>query len=49
MRFENAPFKLSREMMLVMGNRDSEQFRWFTDLVLRAYLVLRCRISTLLC
>lgn len=42
MRFENAPFKLSTEMLQVMGgDRTSEHFQWFTDLCIRAFLTLR--------
>ncbi|GAO50640.1 hypothetical protein G7K_4763-t1 [Saitoella complicata NRRL Y-17804] len=40
--FENAPFKLTHEMILVMGgSADSQPFRWFQELCVKAYLASR--------
>jgi phosphatidylinositol 4-kinase len=47
MRFESAPFKLSKEMIQVMGGtRDSEYFRWFCVLCIRAYLAVRPQMES---
>eukprot|EP00698_Gefionella_okellyi_P023140 TRINITY_DN7805_c0_g1_i1.p1 TRINITY_DN7805_c0_g1~~TRINITY_DN7805_c0_g1_i1.p1 ORF type:complete len:1632 (-),score=395.44 TRINITY_DN7805_c0_g1_i1:701-5320(-) len=48
MRFENAPFKLSKEMIQIMGlQRDSEHFRWFNELCIRGFLALRQHMDSL--
>lgn len=40
--FEVAPFKLSTEMILIMGGRpDAEPFKWFMDLTVKAFLAVR--------
>lgn len=40
--FENAPFKLTTEMVNVMGGNANEQsFKWFSELCIKAYLASR--------
>lgn len=41
--FENAPFKLTSEMLQVMGGKDegSPYFCWFRELCVQAFLILR--------
>ncbi|ORX92254.1 hypothetical protein K493DRAFT_377181 [Basidiobolus meristosporus CBS 931.73] len=40
--FESAPFKLTTEMIQVMGgNAEVQQFKWFCDLCVKAYLASR--------
>ncbi|GES90544.1 phosphatidylinositol 4-kinase [Rhizophagus clarus] len=40
--FESSPFKLTTEMIQVMGGRaDVQQFRWFSELCIKAYLASR--------
>lgn len=41
MGFEAAPFKLSREMVELMGGKDSEIFRRYTILTIHAFLAAR--------
>lgn len=41
-RFERAPFKLTREMMAVLGGGpDHQAFRWFEELCVKAFLAAR--------
>ena len=40
-RFERAPFKLTSEMVAVMGGTRSQSFRWFEELCIKAFLVSR--------
>eukprot|EP00727_Mastigamoeba_balamuthi_P003747 m51a1_g1337 putative phosphatidylinositol 4-kinase (1839) ;mRNA; f:312747-319090 len=39
--FERAPFKLTEEMMDIMGGHTSDQFIWFMEQGVRAYLAAR--------
>ncbi|CAG8689893.1 17249_t:CDS:10, partial [Rhizophagus irregularis] len=40
--FESSPFKLTTEMIQVMGGRaDVQQFKWFSELCIKAYLASR--------
>lgn len=41
MGFENAPFKLTTEMIQVMGGRDSANYRYFESLCIKGYLAIR--------
>ena len=41
MRFESAGFKLTVEMVEVMGDYDSDLWKWFVDLCARGYLAVR--------
>ncbi|RYP78531.1 hypothetical protein DL771_000484 [Monosporascus sp. 5C6A] len=42
MRFERAPFKLTREMVSVLGGSpDHQAFRWFEELCVKAFLAAR--------
>ncbi|KAL5320890.1 hypothetical protein ACEPPN_011700 [Leptodophora sp. 'Broadleaf-Isolate-01'] len=41
-KFERAPFKLTSEMMAVMGGRtDHQAFKWFEELTVKAFLASR--------
>ncbi|ORY66037.1 uncharacterized protein BCR38DRAFT_366240 [Pseudomassariella vexata] len=40
-RFERAPFKLTQEMLAVMGGTDHQAFRWFEELCIKAFLAAR--------
>jgi phosphatidylinositol 4-kinase len=41
-KFERAPFKLTREMMAVMGgSTDHQSFKWFEELCIKAFLASR--------
>lgn len=41
-RFERAPFKLTEEMMAVLGGDDNSQsYRWFEELTIKAFLCSR--------
>lgn len=41
-RFERAPFKLTSEMVAVMGgNTESQPYRWFEELCIKAFLASR--------
>ncbi|CAI6341867.1 unnamed protein product [Periconia digitata] len=41
-KFERAPFKLTREMIAVMGgSQTSQPFRWFEELTVKAFLASR--------
>lgn len=41
-KFEAAPFKLTHEMMLVLGGlSDTQAFRWFEELCIKGYLACR--------
>lgn len=40
-RFERAPFKLTSEMIAVMGGTKSQSFRWFEELSVKAFLASR--------
>ncbi|CAG8562625.1 3182_t:CDS:10, partial [Scutellospora calospora] len=40
--FESSPFKLTTEMIQVMGgSADVQQFKWFSELCIKAYLAVR--------
>ena len=40
--FESSPFKLTAEMIQVMGGgADVQTFKWFSELVVKAYLASR--------
>ena len=42
MKFESANFKLTKEMIQIMGgSQDSEAFKYYIDLTLRAFLSIR--------
>ena len=50
-RFERAPFKLTEEMIAVMGGSDpanSQSYRWFQELTIKAFLCSR-QYSSKLC
>ncbi|KAK7206285.1 hypothetical protein BZA70DRAFT_256117 [Myxozyma melibiosi] len=40
-KFEAAPFKLTHEMVQVMGGRDTQAYRWFEELCIKAFLACR--------
>lgn len=40
-KFELSPFKLTSEMIQIMGGRESKQYRRFVELCIRAFLVSR--------
>ncbi|KAK9458641.1 uncharacterized protein V1516DRAFT_682228 [Lipomyces oligophaga] len=40
-KFEAAPFKLTHEMVQVMGGNDTQAYRWFEELCVKAYLACR--------
>ncbi|KAI3405942.2 hypothetical protein KGF56_001161 [Candida oxycetoniae] len=41
-KFENVPFKLTHEMILVLGGNDETQaFKWFEELCIKGYLACR--------
>ena len=41
-KFENVPFKLTHEMILVLGGSDETQaFKWFEELCIKGYLACR--------
>jgi len=40
-KFEPNSFKLTHEMVAVMGGRDSEGYKTFTDLTIKAFLAIR--------
>lgn len=47
-RFERAPFKLTEEMMAVLGGDDTAQsYRWFEELTIKAFLCSRQYCSKL--
>ena len=47
-RFERAPFKLTKEMVAVMGGgTDTQSFRWFEELCIKAFLASRQHVDTL--
>lgn len=42
MKFESANFKLTKEMIQIMGgNSDSEPFKYYMDLTIRAFIAVR--------
>ena len=42
MKFESANFKLTKEMISIMGgSNDSEAFKYYVDLTVRAFLAIR--------
>ena len=41
MNFENAPFKLTREYLELMGGPESPAFKMFEDLFIRGFSVLQ--------
>jgi len=40
-KFERAPFKLTKEMVAVMGGADGQSYRWFEELCCKAFLASR--------
>jgi len=40
-KFERAPFKLTTEMIAVMGGASSQSYRWFEELTVKAFLASR--------
>lgn len=47
-RFERAPFKLTKEMVAVMGGgTETQAFRWFEELCVKAFLSARPFVTTL--
>lgn len=40
-KFELSPFKLTKEMVEIMGGRDSQDYKLFMDLCIRGFLVCR--------
>lgn len=44
--FETAPFKLTTEMVDLIGGRDSENFRYFIKICMEAALCIRKHAST---
>jgi len=47
-KFERAPFKLTTEMVSVMGgNVESQSFHWFEELCIKAFLVSRQHVEKL--
>lgn len=47
-RFERAPFKLTKEMIAVMGGgHETQAFRWFEELCVKAFLACRPFADTL--
>lgn len=47
-RFERAPFKLTKEMVAVMGgSTETQSFRWFEELCVKAFLASRPFVETL--
>lgn len=47
-RFERAPFKLTKEMVAVMGGDiNTQSFRWFEELCVKAFLASRQYVRTL--
>ena len=48
-KFERAPFKLSAEMLDLMGgDPNSEPFKWFMEYVTKAYLACRSHMDSIL-
>lgn len=48
-KFEAAPFKLTHEMVLVMGGSTSTQaYRWFEELAVKAFLACRPHAETII-
>ena len=47
MNFENAPFKLTREYLEVMGGVDSQAFKMFEDLFVRGFFALQKHVDAL--
>lgn len=48
LKFENAGFKLTVEMVEIMGNKDSPLWNWFRYLVVRGFLAVRRRMDDLI-
>lgn len=47
-RFERAPFKLTREMIAVMGgSTETQSFRWFEEMCVKAFIASRPFVETL--
>ncbi|KAI9718337.1 MAG: phosphatidylinositol-4- kinase [Chrysothrix sp. TS-e1954] len=47
-RFERAPFKLTKEMVAVMGgSAETQSFRWFEELCVKAFLASRPYVDAL--
>jgi phosphatidylinositol 4-kinase len=40
-KFERAPFKLTQEMVAVMGGEQSQSYHWFEELCVKAFLACR--------
>jgi len=45
---ESAPFKLTKEMILIMGGPKSEAFEYFTNLCVKAFLALRQHMESII-
>ena len=48
MKFEKAEFKLTKEMMQIMGGNNSDAYKTFVDLTVKAYLACRDNMNKLL-
>ena len=48
MKFEKAEFKLTKEMMQIMGGNNSEAYKTFVDLTCKAFLACRDNMNKLL-
>jgi phosphatidylinositol 4-kinase len=46
-RFERAPFKLTPEMVAVMGGPDAQSYHWFEELCVKAFLAARGHVDAL--
>ncbi|CAG9322555.1 unnamed protein product [Blepharisma stoltei] len=46
MRFERPGFKLTKEMIDIMGNENSEAFDYFRELVIKGYLAVRSHANS---
>ena len=47
-KFEVAPFKLTHEMILILGGRhDTQAFQWFEELCVKGYLACRPYMETI--
>ena len=48
MKFEKAEFKLTKEMIQIMGGNNSEAYKTFVDLTVKAFLACRDNMNKLL-